>query len=379
MGKSRWLSTALVIFLTIYIAAGIYTLIQQVLDLPFPLSIFMDYSFYSQALARTLTGGDMYAIREIGPGFLYPPPALLFVDILNLIPGGIAQGALFATLDMLMATTLIYLVGKKYAISPEKSAFLLVLSLSFAPFLITAQLGQINMLTQFGLGLLFCFALSFPWLAGLGLALAIFTKVTPVFFLLYLLATKNFKVLLWTALSLLGLGLLAGLRYGFQPFYTYVDVFHGLTGFIPVGAKGQSLAVRLSIFGSESNIGLIQFGTTFYLLIIMLLSAWQTFRGGRSEASFIITSLAMMLSPNILWYHHYVFFLLPLIIWMGWQRENKWVTVWCLVGMLVTQFDYFLFTGGLLIHIFGHVSILIVLFQAAPGKMPIKNLVPVHS
>jgi hypothetical protein len=374
--KSHWLTIFLAIFLTVYIAGGVYTLVQQVLALPFPLSIFMDYNFYHQALARALSGGDMYSIREIGPGFLYPPPALLFVDVLNLIPGEIAQGALFAALDMLMAATLIYQVGKKYSLSSERLAFLLVLTLGFAPFLVTAQLGQINMLTQFGLGMLFLFALSFPWLAGLGLALAIFTKVTPVFFLAYLLATKNFKVLLWTALSLLGLGLLAGLRYGFQPFYTYVDVFHGLTGFIPIGANSQSLSVRLAIFGSETNIGLIQFGATFYLLMLIMLSAWQTFRGGRPEASFIVTALAMMLSPNILWYHHYIFFLLPLMIWMAWQRNNKLITIWCLTGMLITQFDYFLLTGGLLVHIFGHASILIVLFQAAHRSKPIENLAP---
>ncbi len=81
----------------------------------------------------------------------------------------------------------------------------------------------------------------------------------------------------------------------------------------------------------------------------------------------------MILSPNILWYHHYVFFLLPMLVWIGWQRKNNLVTIWCLTGMLITQFDYFLLTGGLLVHIFGHLSILIVFFQSANKLETIEN------
>jgi hypothetical protein len=371
--KSHWLNTFVAVFLVIYISGGIYTLVQQILALPFPLSVFMDYNFYSQALARSLSGGDMYAIREIGPAYLYPPPALLFIDLLNHIPGITAQGALFAALDILMATTLVYQVCKQYSLSPEKSVLLLAISLSFAPFLVTAQLGQINMLTQFGLGLLFIFALTLPWLAGLGLALAIVTKMTPLFFLAYLLATKNFKVLRWTVFSLAGLAVLAALRYGLQPFLSYIDVFRGLTVIFPVGANSQALFARLLAYGLGTNLGMVQFGITIYLLMIILLSGWQTFRGGRPEALFIITALAMILSPNILWYHHYVFFLLPMLVWIGWQRKNNLVTIWCLTGMLITQFDYFLLTGGLLVHIFGHLSILIVFFQSANKLETIEN------
>lgn len=375
MKKKHWLYISLAIFLSGYIAGGIYTLVQQVLALPFPLSIFMDYNFYSEALTRFLAGGDIYVIREIGPAFLYPPPALLFVDLLHLIPGGIAQGSFLAAQDMLMVVGLVYLVSKKYSISPEKTALFSALCLSFAPFLITTELGQINMLTQFGLGLLFIFALAFPWLAGLGLALAIVTKMTPLFFLAYLLATKNFKVLFWTAISLTGFALLAVLRYGIQPFFTYIEVFRGMAGVLPIGANGQALAARLLTLGIDANSSLIQFGVTLYLLIIIMLSAWRTFRGGPPESMFIITALAMMLSPNILWYHHYVFFILPLLVWMAWQNKNNAVTIWCLAGMLIIQFDYFLLTGGLLIHIFGHLSILAVLLQSArkiePAPIPV--------
>jgi hypothetical protein len=235
------------------------------------------------------------------------------------------------------------------------------------------ELGQINMLTQFGLGLLFLFSLSMPWLAGIGLALAIVTKVTPLFFLAFLVATKNYKVIMWTIISLGGFALLAGLRYGIQPFFTYIEVFRSMTSILPIGANGQSLGARLEVFGFGTYLPLIQIGVTMYLLTIIMLTAWRTFRGGQPEAMFIITALAMMLSPNILWFHHYVFFLLPMLIWITWQDKNKWVTIWCLSGMLITQFDYFLLSGGLLIHLFGHVSILAVFYQSTVKAGKIKT------
>jgi hypothetical protein len=373
--KSPWLSVAALTYLAVFVTGGIYTLVKQVLVLPFPFSIFMDYNFYSQALMRALSGGDMYSIREIGEAFLYPPPSLLFVEILHLIPDPIAQGAVFAMLDFFMAAAMVYLVCKKYSISLEKTIFLLAVTLTYAPLLLTAYGGQINMLTGFGLGLLFIFGLTNPWLAGLGLALAIVTKMTPLYFLLFLLATKNFQVLWRTALALAGFILLGALRYGLVPFFTYIDVFRGMTGTIPTGAKSQALSVLLTNAGLHVNLGLVQLGMTVFLLSIILLSSWQTWRGGPPEALFIITAMAMLLSPNILWYHHYVFFLLPLVGWITWQNQSRTVLAWCLAGMLIIQFDYFLLTGGLLVHFFGVLSILAVLFQSSqrPGTLKAAN------
>jgi hypothetical protein len=167
---------------------------------------------------------------------------------------------------------------------------------------------------------------------------------------------------------------LAALRYGVQPFITYPEVFRALTGVLPVGENGQSLAAHLARLG-VSNLGLVQFGLTLYLLIVILLAAYITLRSGQKEPSFIVTALAMLLAPNILWYHHYVFFLLPLLLWMGWRRDSRAVTLWCLAGMLLIQFDYFLLSGGLLVHVFGHASILAVVFQGTRNQKRGMNII----
>lgn len=360
--KKAILRFSLPAFLLIYMTGAVFTVVQQVMALPFPLSIFMDFGFYEQALQRTLSGGDMYAVRSIGEAYLYPPPALLIVDALNLIPDFYLRVAFWGALDFLMAGGMVYAVTKRYNIKLSEVWYWFPLTLGFAPLLVTVEFGQINMLTQFGVLMMFLYETILPGGAGFGLGLAIMTKVTPLFFGAYLLATRNIRTLIWTAVTLIALAALAVLRYGIQPFITYLNVFRELTGTAPVGAGGQSLIVQMLPFVGAEKLGLIQFGLTFYLLALILFAAYIAFRSGRSEASFIVTALAMMLSPNIMWYHHYVFFLLPLLVWMAWQRSKR-VTLWCMAGMLLIQFDYFLLSRGLLIHIFGHLSMLFVLAQ----------------
>src|SRR6185295_10120289 len=65
-----------------------------------------------------------------------------------------------------------------------------------------------------------------------------------------------------------------------------------------------------------------------YILLVLILSSLLTLQGKQSkEPLFIVTVLGMMLAPNILWYHHYVFMLLPLLVWMGWKGLDASVVV----------------------------------------------------
>jgi len=101
-----------------------------------------------------------------------------------------------------------------------------------------------------------------------------------------------------------------------------------------------------------------------YIIIIILMSNALFYFGKQDrEPAFIITAIGMIISSNILWYHHYVFVLLPLLIWMGWSRLDWRAVAWCLLGLLVIQIDRYELTGGLLIHIFCHISILILLIR----------------
>ena len=140
----------------------------------------------------------------------------------------------------------------------------------------------------------------------------------------------------------------------------------------PIGAVIAVLTARYQI---------IQQTYTLYILFVLLLSALLAWRGKQpKEPLFIITALGMMLAPNILWYHHYIFMLLPVLVWMGWSKLNPSVIVWCCIVLLVVQIDRRVPPYGLAIHIFSNISMLIVLFWQIRQFFPRKvegQLVPV--
>jgi len=68
----------------------------------------------------------------------------------------------------------------------------------------------------------------------------------------------------------------------------------------------------------------------------------------------------MAILPNIMWYHHYVFVLLPILIWMGWKYPDFKITAWCLLGLTIIQVERYL-TFGFLAHVFVHISMLLIL------------------
>jgi hypothetical protein len=207
-------------------------------------------------------------------------------------------------------------------------------------------------------------------------------------FLGYLLVHQRYKVIAAAIVAILGWSLLSMLRYGVSPLLTYTDVFGGLLHQFLLTTNSQSLAAKLAVghyaefqhflanqpeilsqpIGSAvatltTEYQVVQRIYTVYIVVVLLLSAFLTWRGEQSkEPFFITTALGMMLAPNILWYHHYVFLLLPLLVWMGWSHLDTPVVVWCCIGLLIVQIDRRFPPYGLIIHLFSNVSMLIVLY-----------------
>jgi hypothetical protein len=191
---------------------------------------------------------------------------------------------------------------------------------------------------------------------------------------------KKWKTIAFAAgiiITFLGLSVL---RYGPDGVVEYPSVLMYITHQFPLFTNAQSLAAKtvwlqgflhskygmapaLLVYLAE-NIEFTQQLLNFYIATLILFSAALLYFGRQQrEYLFIVTALGMMLLPNVMWYHHYVFILLPLIIWMGFTRLSCWTTAWCLMGLLIIQIDRFQITYGLLIHVFSHITILLVLFQ----------------
>ncbi|MCD4671217.1 MAG: DUF2029 domain-containing protein, partial [Anaerolineaceae bacterium] len=251
-------------------------------------------------------------------------------------------------------------VARHYRLTLRQVWWWFPLALGFAPVLEMLHAGQINMITEFGLFLLFIWEASRPVWGGMGLALGIVTKLSPALLLAYLLANRRWKT---AAAALAGVVILSGLavlRYGWQPLIEYLSVFQTLLEKLPLGLNPQSLVSKLFVAGwvDAAHAQSLQSLATLYFVLVLSLSALGAYLLRVREPFFIIASLSMMLSANIMWYHHYVFFLLPVLVWMAWRRLQPGVVAWCFGSLLLIQLDRWMLTSGLLAHVFGHLSML---------------------
>lgn len=378
-----------VFYLFAYLVAGLYTELVFTTTTPIPAKLFEDFRYYARALTEALNGGDPYAIRAIGPAFLYPPPALFVVEVFDGIEPFLLRVSIYSVFNIALLLSIVYGIARYYGYSIDRIWWWYVLCLGFAPFLELLHIGQINLITLFGLFVLFVWDQTSPFAAGLGLALATATKVTPLAYVPYLLANRKCKTLGATIAFLILLACLGALRYGLMPALEYPDVFGGLLNQFVTDTNSQSLVAKLAWLSSfpqlrdiisvlpaalqtpiNGTLGFFEVGApvvqrtlSLYILVVITVSCILTFLGRQpKEPSFIVTGFAMLLAPNILWYHHYVFILLPLLIWMGWSQLDGRVVAWSLLGLLIIQVDRYFPPYGLIIHIFGHASLLAVLF-----------------
>jgi hypothetical protein len=106
-------------------------------------------------------------------------------------------------------------------------------------------------------------------------------------------------------------------------------------------------------------------GLIIYMAAVFVLSGVLTTLTREKEPLFIILGFGLALMPNVMWYHHYVFFLLPVIVWLAWRRKHPAVVAWCFLGLTLIQMDrlysFLEVTDGALAHGFGHLSILMIL------------------
>ena len=219
--RTRWLRLSLLcLYLALYLLNGANTELRFIRISPLPANLLADFKFYERALGTALQGGDPYALRVIGPGYLYPPPALLVIELFSHIQPFNLKAAVYILVNAALLVGLAAGVARRYRLSLRQTWYWYPLCLGFAPTLELFHIGQINLITLSGIALLFlldCSAdpeegrkvnhlppLSQPKAAGrgargvriflrsltqnqsvklflsaLGLALAIVTKVTP--------------------------------------------------------------------------------------------------------------------------------------------------------------------------------------------------------
>ncbi len=357
--------TIIILLLFAYLFAGISTdlvFTKLILKNDIRNSLY-DLGIYEYALNNAISGKTPFATRSIGDGYLYPPTALLIVEIFSLARNFYLK---FAFVLILNVGTIVFMVKKTlshYNLSSKYTWYWYVLYLGFAPLHESILAGQMNIIVILGI-LVFFFWQERPLLGGLGLSLAILTKISPILLIGYVASTKNYKVLFSTALwSIISIALTL-IWFGTSPWLEYPEVFKWLSSQFVIDFNSQSLISKLAtVFSLNfSDNRFIQNILTAYIALIILASILlNTYGKQPKETTFIIILFSMTILPNVMWYHHYVFLLFPILIWVCWKRFDAAISIWCLIGLLIVQIDRFSLTGGLLIHMFVHVSIVYIL------------------
>jgi hypothetical protein len=284
------------------------------------------------------------------------------IEAFNLLPDPSLRYYAVLLVNLAIMLFLIRQIAVYFGYGTRDVWFWFPLGFFFAPLLATLHLGQINLITEFGIILFFVTAT--PWLAAFGLSLATITKVTPVAFLFYSLIRRDWKTIIYSVIFLTIAILLAGWRYGFSTYATYWDVFRNLLQTIALTQNSQSFESKVWMaFQPDFSPALVH---RFFLLYMGILVLWSGYFAAKTRDAvplFIVLGLVIPVSPNVMWYHHYVFLLPPLLIWMAWQKLEMKLSLWILTGLLIIQVDYFFLTTGLLIHLFVQLSILRLIYQ----------------
>lgn len=337
----------------IYLALGIVTEIKFAEMKPLSLTLLEDFGYYDRALRDALAGADPYRVRTVGAAFLYPPPALLLVEPFHMIPAGGLRALSFTAANSLLLAALVAGVCREYNIPLRQAWYLFPVAMGFAPFLELLHVGQINLITLAGIGLLFLKEEKSPAMAGFGLAVAIWTKVSPLLLLLYLIGRNQYRVITWTVGFSLLILLAAVARYGIGPFQTYPDVFVQLLRVFPGGTNSMSFVTKVLPPGTaQAAFERAHFILQLYSVSMVAASVFmERIRKAGREHSFIVTCIVMALCPNVMWYHHFVFLILPMLVLACSSKLRPITLALCYFLMLVVQVDRFALGRGLLVHV----------------------------
>lgn len=369
-----WLLPA---FVALYAVAGVYTELRFMERKPLPGTLLEDFSIYARAFADAAAGGDPYNVRKVGLGFLYPPQSLLVIAPFALIADDALRALAYSVFNLLLLGVMLAGIARLYGLTLRQSWWWYPVAFTFAPFLELLHIGQINLITSFGVFVALAFARRAPPLAGVGWALAIGTKVTPAALVVYFLVRRCWRVIAWGVVGVLGSAAAAALLFGADHFVGYADVFRVMTStFLPGDWNRQALVSQLNYHGwlptwRQERAQMLLNG---YLLAMIGLSALLAHLSRQEEPLFLVIGFLTVVTPNVMWYHHYVFALLPLFVWIAWSRAHPAVVAWCLAGMLGIQVDRFLLTSGLIGHAFLQASVLgIVWWQVRVARATLRR------
>jgi hypothetical protein len=203
----------------------------------------------------------------------------------------------------------------------------LLIGIFFAPTLELLHVGQINLVVLFFIAACYLLRDRYSRTSALMLAIAILVKVTPVVFVGLFIVKKRYVIVAWCIGWLVGIGVLTDMLFPSGLWRDYFEMNRWLIEQYPVGSNSFSFSaifsdilvkiqmIPLQVFETLSH-KQIQYGWIFINGMIWLgcLALHFAIQPKSDVMIWISTAVFMTISPNILWFHHFVFLLFPMMI-----------------------------------------------------------------
>ena len=301
-----------------------------------------DARVYRNGGAAALHGQDVYR-RLPPPAFTYAPfAALVFIPLTLLSTNG--MGLLVTTASLVCLAASIWLCLGRPALDGDRRPLALcasvcALALWVDPVSLTLLLGQVNLILMF-LVLLDLLAADGSRWKGMGVGVAAAIKLTPAFFVLYLVLTRRLRaavVALATMAATVALGF-AALPRDSSRYWGGVFLDSSRVG-APQNVRSQSLR-SLLVRWLHTSQGIepawILLGAAVAVGALGL-AVWAHRRGEELLAICVCATGALLVSP-ITWQHHWVW-IVPTLIWLGrraWRTRSRLLMV--IAGIITAEF-----------------------------------------
>lgn len=294
-----------------------------------------DFSVMWNGARSLLMNKNPYTEPGLFTGIGYPPNSLLFYIPFALLPYNVAQGLFVPLSALIIFGITLFLFKVVDARNPNLISLLLVFSLiifSF-PTRFTLGMGQNNLIVFLLLIVsYYLYKTKREISSAVILGLAISLKTIFVFFLLFYLFKKEWKILMVSVVTIVSVVLLTTVFFGSDLYLFYIkqvvppllnfsgrEIYYnqGLVGFIARLTSDLYVRRHLSLAGS--------FGL-FYLLF--------KFRKTKNINLYFSTFIvAILLLDTLSWQHHFVWLIFPFIVLSNHIIKLKRAYLWVLLGI----------------------------------------------
>lgn len=281
-----------------------------------------DIPIYLYAGYEALNNQNAYQPFEIGSSFIYPPTALLVFVPLQKTDHPIAIWTAINIISMLLSILLIFKLSPNQIGQPTMK-YLVVGTIFYAPFWEQLTIGQVNSLVLLGIAL-FILGVSDPrynWIGDFGLAVAISIKISPILLVAYPLLRSDWQRLIRISLYLLFLATLSIFLFGLPTWFDFLKILPEVARGYP-GMNNQTVDTLVKWLAGSAAEWIRPLFSTF-ALVFWIVALVRSRKRVNATAVLNFGIVTMTVSSSLIWYHHHVFLLAPIVyLLLSTQKES---------------------------------------------------------